>query len=242
MTSTRTGLAQDQLGSDAAPAGQDMASRRIAAFFDMDHTVLSLDTGLSWMQFLRRRRELSLYGLSEAVYWSVLYKLAILDIESLASNLATRIEGDSEHALIAKHRVWFEAVARRAISPKARRAIAEHRRRGDLIVLCTGAMQFPANELSAALDIEHVLSSRLEVRDGLFTGRIESFCFGTHKLTRAEEFAAQHNLDLDCSWFYSDSYNDLPLMNRVGTAIAVNPDARLRRHARRRGWRIEHWR
>ena len=56
-----------------------------------------------------------------------------------------------------------------------------------------------------------------------------------------EAFAAEHDVDLDCSAFYSDSFNDLPLMNRVGTAVAVNPDARLRRYARRRGWRTERW-
>jgi len=216
--------------------------KRTAAFFDMDHTLLQLDTGVSWMQFLRRRRELSLYRLAETLTWSLQYKLAILDIEALASKLSTRIRGDSELALIRKHRVWFEAIARPAIAPKGIDAIAGHRKRGDMIVLCTGATQFPANDLARALDIEHVLSSRLEVVDGTFTGRVATYCFGKHKLARTEEFAEANNVDLDCSSFYSDSYNDLPLMNRVGTAVAINPDARLRRHAARRGWRIERWR
>ncbi len=245
MSPTQTNLAHESATADQSGKHEPTVranGMRTAAFFDMDHTVLQLDTGVSWMQFLRRRRELSLYGLGETLMWSLQYKLAILDIEALASKLATRIEGDSEQALIRKHRIWFEAIARRAIAPKARTAMAEHQRRGDMIVLCTGATQFPANDLADALDIEHVLSTRLEVVDGLFTGKVASFCFGKHKLTRTEEWAQANNVDLDCSWFYSDSFNDLPLMNRVGTAIAINPDARLKRYAARRGWKIDRWR
>ena len=245
MSPTQTNLAHDELDATQAPKYEPLVranGMRTAAFFDMDHTVLQLDTGVSWMQFLRRRGELSLYRLGETLMWSLKYKLAILDIEALACLVASRFEGDSEQVLVRKHRIWFEAIARPAIAPRAREAIAEHRRRGDMIVLCTGASQFPANALSEALGIEHVLSSRVEVVDGVFTGRVDNYCFGKHKLVRTEAFADKHNVDLDCSWFYSDSFNDLPLMNRVGTAIAVNPDARLRRHASRRGWRMEHWR
>jgi phosphoserine phosphatase len=57
----------------------------------------------------------------------------------------------------------------------------------------------------------------------------------------AERFAAEHDIDLEHSAFYSDSYNDLPMLERVGTAVAVNPDTRLRRHARRKGWPIDWW-
>jgi phosphoserine phosphatase len=66
-------------------------------------------------------------------------------------------------------------------------------------------------------------------------------CFGRHKVTLAEEWAAREGIDLRRSYFYSDSYNDLPMLERVGTAIAVNPDARLLRHARKQGWRTAHW-
>jgi len=248
MSPTQTNVSPRRAAKDGAEELADehepimrADGKYTAAFFDMDHTVLQLDTGVSYMKFSYRRGELAIKGLAEAVFWSLQYKLAILDLEALATKLCARGAGDSEEALIRKHRLWFESIARPAIAPEARKAIAEHRRRGDMIVLCTGAAQFPANELATALDIEHVLSSRAEVVDGRFTGKVESYCFGQHKLVRTEAFADVHNIDLDDSWFYSDSYNDLPLMNRVGTAIAVNPDARLRRHAWRRGWRTESW-
>ena len=85
------------------------------------------------------------------------------------------------------------------------------------------------------------LADGLEVEGGVFTGRPAAFCFGHHKVALAERWADRHGIDLAASYFYSDSYNDLPMLERVGTAIAVNADARLRRHARRRGWATPRW-
>ena len=105
----------------------------------------------------------------------------------------------------------------------------------------SGSTQYAAEVVARSLAIEHVISSRLEVVDGRFTGRMAQLCFGHHKVPLAEHFAVRSGVDLHASWFYSDSYNDMPMLARVGTAIAVNPDVRLRLHANRVGWRIESW-
>jgi len=212
-----------------------------AAFFDMDRTVLEIDTGMSWMRFLRRRGELPAVYMARALYWSVLYKLAVLDLESLASRLVADMRGDSEAELLAKSRLWFHSDVVHRVAPRARRAIEHHRAAGDTIVLLTGATQFVAEAVGSALEMDHTLSSRIEVVDGRFTGRLEQLCFGQHKVRVAERFAQEHGVDLGSSIFYSDSYNDLPMFRRVGEAVAVNPDARLQVHARRSGWRIERW-
>jgi len=86
-----------------------------------------------------------------------------------------------------------------------------------------------------------VLASELEVEAGTFTGRARTLCFGRHKVRLAEQWAREHGIDLARSYFYSDSYNDLPMLERVGTAIAINPDARLRRLARQRRWQVREW-
>lgn len=212
-----------------------------AAFFDMDHTVLRSDTGTSWMKFLRRRGELSRAGLMRALWWSVLYKAAVLDLEALATRLTAGLAGQAEADMVAKCEVWYAADVAPMVSPAARHAIEHHRRAGDRVVLATGATQYAAEAVAAGLGIGHTLCSRLEVIDGRFTGRMATMCFGAHKVTVAERFAAEHGIDLARSTFYSDSYNDLPMLARVGTAVAVNPDVRLWRHARRTGWRIEQW-
>lgn len=213
----------------------------IAAFFDMDRTVLTIDTATSWMRFLRARGELGRRGLARALWWSSLYKLAVLDIEALATRLVADLAGDDEADMLAKCEIWHREHVDGTVAIAARRAIAFHRERGDEVVLLTGSTQYAAEVVARSLGIDHVLCSRLEVAAGRFTGRLASLCVGRHKVTLAEAWAAERGVDLARSWFYSDSYNDLPMLQRVGRAIAVNPDPRLERHARRRRWPVEHW-
>ena len=214
---------------------------RRAAFFDMDNTVLRVETGMSWVRFLYRRGELSPRMVAKAMYWSALYRLAVLDMDAVFTKLITDLEGDSEAEMIAKCEIWYRDHVAPEVAPAARVAIARHREAGDVVVLATGSTQYAARPVARGVGIEHVLSSELEVERGVFTGRAVAFCFGHHKVALAERWAAQHDVDLAASYFYSDSYNDLPMLERVGTAVAVNPDVRLWRHARARGWRIEHW-
>ena len=212
-----------------------------AAFFDMDRTLLRIDSGMSWMRFLRRRGELSAFGMARAVYWSVLYKLAILDIEALATRLTADIQGDSVDEMIAKCAEWYRTDIVHEVAPKARHAIDHHRAAGDQIVILTGATQFIAEVVAGSLDIDHTLCTRLQIQNGRFTGRLDALCVGENKVDMAESLAREAAIDIDRSTFYSDSYNDVPMLERVGTPVAVNPDARLRRRARSSGWRIERW-
>jgi HAD superfamily hydrolase (TIGR01490 family) len=213
----------------------------IAALFDMDKTVLRVDSAMSWTRFQRARGEMSRAVLLKAIYWSSLYKLALLDMDDVFGRLVADLRGDSEAMMVTACDEWFRAELQPAIAPAARVAIAHHRALGHEIVLATGSTQYAAAPVARALGIEHVLSSVLEVADGVFTGASASRCFGAHKVTMAEAWAARHGIELGASTFYSDSYNDLPMLSRVGRAVAVNPDARLRRHARRHAWPILDW-
>jgi HAD superfamily hydrolase (TIGR01490 family) len=214
----------------------------IAAFFDMDNTLLSTDTGMSWTKFLYRRGELPRKMVAKAIYWSALYKLAVLDMEGVFTKLCMDLEGDSEAEMIAKCDIWFRQDVEPFIAPAARVAVEHHRQAGHAVVLATGSTIYAARPVARGVGIDHVLASVLEVGPGgAFTGRPSALCFGHHKVTLAEKWAAQNGVDLAQSYFYSDSFNDLPMLERVGTAIAVNPDGRLRRHAQRRGWAMHRW-
>lgn len=213
----------------------------VAAFFDMDNTLLRVDSGMSWVRFLYRRGELPPRMVAKALYWQALYRLAVLDMDAVFTRLVESLRGDSEAEMIAKCQIWYRDHVAPEVAPKARVAVEHHRRAGHVVVLATGSTQYAAHPVARALGIEHVLSSELEVEAGVFTGRPAAFCFGHHKVALAERWAVRHGVDLAASYFYSDSYNDLPMLERVGTAIAVNPDARLRRHARRRGWATPRW-
>lgn len=211
------------------------------AMFDMDHTVLNVDSSMSWMRFLRRKGELSPLFVARAMVWGVQYKFALLDLDALADRVVGNMRGDSEHEMLTRAKEWHRTDLAPNVAADAKRVIADHRKRGDTVVLLTGSSQYAAKNVAAALDIEHVLCTELEVESGHFTGRVAQRCFGPHKVEVAERWAAAHGVDLDEAVFYSDSYNDLPMLSRVARPIAVNPDVRLRRHAEARGWTIASW-
>ena len=96
---------------------------RAAAFFDMDNTVLRIETGMSWVRFMRRRGELSSSMVAKVAYWYTLYKLAVLDMDSVFRKLIADIEGDSEADMIANCEVWYRDVVAPAVVPGARVAI-----------------------------------------------------------------------------------------------------------------------
>lgn len=212
-----------------------------AAFFDMDNTLLSVDSGTSWARFLYGRGELSAAMVAKVVYWRALYKVALLDMEAVFENLCLTLRGDSEAEMIEKCAIWYRRDIAPHVAPAARVAVERHRALGHAVVLATGSTIYAARPVASGVAIEHVLATELEVDGGAFTGRPSALCFGAHKVALAEAWAAREGIDLDASYFYSDSYNDLPMLERVGTAIAVNPDARLGRHARKHGWAIQRW-
>ncbi len=213
----------------------------IAAFFDMDNTLLTVDTGVSYTKFLYRRGELGRRMLATGLYWSTLYTLAVLDMESVFTKLCEDLEGDSESEMIAKCDVWYREHIAPFVAPAARVAIERHRAEGHQIVLATGSTVYAARPVARGIGIDHVLATELEVDGDTFTGKPRALCFGQHKVRLAERWAAEHGIDLAQSYFYSDSFNDLPMLERVGNAIAINPDARLARHAKQRGWPQMRW-
>lgn len=213
----------------------------VAAFIDMDRTLLSVDSAMSWTRFLYRRGELPAPVLAKAIYWSTLYKLAVLDLDSVFGKLCADLAGDAEADMVARCAVWFAQDVAPHIAPAGRVVIEHHRRLGHLVVLATGSTSYAAAPVARAVGIDHLLASRLEVEGGRFTGRPSALCFGRHKVALAERWAAEHGVELAASYFYSDSYNDLPLLRRVERPVAVNPDLRLLRHARRAGWAVQRW-
>ena len=124
-----------------------------AAFFDMDKTVLRIDTAMSWTKFLYRRGELPPSMLAKAVYWSTLYKLAVLDMDTVFTRLCESLAGDSEAEMIAKCDVWYREHVAPHVAPAARVAVEHHRRAGHTIVLATGSTVYAAKPVARGVGI-----------------------------------------------------------------------------------------
>ena len=214
----------------------------IAAFFDMDRTILDDSSGMLYLRYLRETGRIGLREGMRIAWWWLGYALGVVDFPHAMARMFVSFMGEREDVVRAGSVTWFEEWVAPHITEGAVRRIEEHRARGHRLVVLSAASVYVVKPLAERLNIPDYLCTYLEVKDGRFTGRlVEPVCFGPGKLLLAEEFAARNSIDLGQSYFYSDGYEDLPMLERVGHPVAVNPDRRLRRLAERRGWPIESW-
>jgi HAD superfamily hydrolase (TIGR01490 family) len=215
---------------------------RPAAFFDLDGTLLTVNSGRLWINNELRHGRLTLLQYLEATAYLVAYKLNRIDMETAIRRALLTIKGDYEHALRAKTRRWyFEEVAARA-APGGFSAIAEHRAMGHALILLTSSSAYESEAAIEHFGLDDFLCTRYEVRDGVFTGEpLSPLCFGEGKVYWAEKLAQEQDIDLSQSYFYSDSASDIPMLARVGHPRVIAPDMFLRREARRRAWPIVDW-
>jgi HAD superfamily hydrolase (TIGR01490 family) len=173
-------------------------------------------------------------------WYVLLYRTAIVDFGDVIAQLARSAAGEGDLEMRAFCDLWFRDDVLRYVSEEARRRIERHRAQGHRPVLLSAATQYVNRPLAEHLGLgDDFLCTRLETRNGRLTGRlVEPACYGTGKVHWAKRFAAEQGVDLSSSYFYTDSYSDLPMLRAVGHPVAVNPDARLRRHARRAGWPV----
>lgn len=205
----------------------------------MDQTVVAANTAGIYIEDMRRRGELRKRELLEL--WGVLigYKLALIDMASVMERVFRGLAGTSEAALAERCQALYDAKIAHLVSPAARAAIDDHRQRGDLVVLLTAQTPYLARPLAATVGIEHVLCTELETKGGLFTGAVKGeVCYGSGKTRIAQAWSERHGVSLQDSYFYTDSYTDLPMLRVVGHPRAANPDLRLGWHARTRGWQV----
>ena len=189
------------------------------ALFDLDNTLLGGDSDYLWGRFLVEQGIVDgeSYERENRRYYDQ-YKAGTLDIQAF---LAFSLRPLAEHPPERLH-AWRDEFLVRMIDPiilpDARALVERHRAGGDLPVIIT---------------------AEVEMEDGRYTGRSAGIpCFQSGKVQRLEQWLADHGADLDGSWFYSDSHNDLPLLERVAHPVAVDPDDTLAHHARARGWPV----
>jgi HAD superfamily hydrolase (TIGR01490 family) len=215
---------------------------RRAAFFDMDRTLIRVNSAALFVRWQVRRGAARRRDLAHMLWWLTQYTFGKLDVETLAAQAALTMRGRDEAAFRTVMRDWIESEVLPHIAARARAEVARRRREGYECVVLTSSTPYAAEPLAEQLAIEHVLASRLTVEDGQFTGAyVAPLCYGPGKVVLAEAWARTHGVALTDSAFYTDSISDLPMLERVGEPVAVNPDPRLWWAARRRGWRIEHW-
>ena len=213
------------------------------ALFDLDHTLLPIDSDHSWGEFTIelgwtdpqtfRQRNDTFYAH---------YQAGTLDIHEYVrfATEAACVRGPVEAARA--HNRYMDEVIRPRILPEAQRLVRSHQRAGDTVMIVTATNEFVTRPIAQAFGVTELIAVELERNaHGWITGEIKGTpSFREGKVTRVEQWLAARGLDwVDVEMtFYSDSMNDLPLLEKARHPVATNPDGRLRQLATQRGWRI----
>ncbi len=213
------------------------------ALFDLDHTLLPIDSDYAWGQFtiaLGWTDPVDFARRNDEFYAH--YQAGTLDIHAYVRFATEAFRARGPLAAAEAHRRFMDEVIRPAIRPQALALVERHRRAGDRLMVITATNEFVTRPIVERFGIAEMISVELE-RDanGWYSGEIKGVpSMREGKVQRLQQWLLDQGLDWDRvdATFYSDSVNDLPLLGRVQHPVATNPDARLREHARQMGWPI----
>ena len=212
----------------------------IGALFDFDGTIIAGYSATSMLWEKIRRGEMTAEQLVETINVMAQYSTGNMGFSGLMTGAAKFMKGVTEESYFEFGEELYEKYIARKVYPEARALIEAHRAKGHTIAIISSATIYQIEPTARDLDIEHVLCSQYEVENGEFTGDIiRPLCFGEGKVIAAENLAADFGLDLDNSYFYSDSYDDIELLERVGKPRPLNPNGKLREAAQKNGWPLE---
>lgn len=213
------------------------------ALFDLDNTLLAGDSDFEWAQFLIEKKVLNrkLFEARNIAFYEQ-YKAGTLDIHEFLDFQFKPLAQNSHQQLNTWHNEFMAKKIQSLIAPGAPKLIEKHMLDGDLCIIITATNRFVTAPIAKTLGIQHLIATEPEQENGEFTGRVSGTpCFREGKITCLENWLDAHNLtwlSFLQSWFYSDSLNDLPLLNKVTHPVAVDPDNTLRNHAEKNNWPI----
>lgn len=212
---------------------------QIGAFFDFDGTVISGYSAFAFIEEQIKRGHLSPRELVELLGAMASFGLGNMGFSGMMLAASQFLRGIREDSYAAFGRELFESHIARLIYPESRALVDAHLKKGHTVAIISSATPYQVEPAARDLNIEHVLCTQLEVEKGMFTGAVvKPTCFGHGKVTAAESLAEKFGVDLEQSFFYSDSDDDIQLLERVGNPRPLNPNKKLLTIAEYRGWPV----
>jgi HAD superfamily hydrolase (TIGR01490 family) len=210
------------------------------ALFDLDNTLLGGDSDYQWGQFLVEQGIVDplVYQEANERFYNQ-YEAGVLDIYEFSRFAFQPLKDNS----VAQLKQWREEFIKQKIHPmmlaKGKARINWHHQRGDTVAIITATNHFVTEPIAQEFGIKHLLATEPKMSAGAFTGEISGTpCFQRGKVERLWTWLNDNQLNLDESWCYSDSHNDLPLLEQVSNPFAVDPDEKLLQIARMRDWKV----
>ena len=221
--------------------GEPAPGARVAAFFDLDKTIIAKSSTLAFSKPFFREGLINRRAVLKSSYAQFMYLLAGADEDQMdrmrvhITALCAGWQVDQVKAIVDE---TLHDIVNPLVYKEATELIGEHRANGHDIVVVSASGQELVEPIGELIGATHVVGTRSTVVDGRYTGEIEFYCAGRNKAAAARELAASHGYQLENCHAYSDSVADLPLLEAVGHPTAVNPDRALRREAAHRGWPV----
>lgn len=209
------------------------------AIFDLDNTLLGGDSDHAWGQFLvdRQLADAETYRKANDYFYEQ-YQNGTLNIDEFLEFSLKPLTQYSMDELAAFHEDFMESCIAPMMLPKAEALLNEHRAKGDYLLIITATNGFITRPIGKRLGVDDILATDPEILNGAYTGKyVGTPTFQLGKVTRLNEWLQDHPFDLSEAYFYSDSINDLPLLEKVGNPVAVDADPRLTELARARQWK-----
>jgi HAD superfamily hydrolase (TIGR01490 family) len=210
------------------------------AIFDLDNTLIGGDSDNLWGQFASRQGIVKgdeFARRNEQFYRD--YCAGELDIDAYLRFALSPLVGQSPATLASWHRQFMASMIEPIMLPAARALVARHRAAGDDLLVITATNRYVTEPIVRALGISELLACEGEIIDGRYTGEpLGVPSYGQGKVTRLMHWLAERDTPMAGAWFYSDSHNDLPLLELVDNPVAVDPDPKLLVRAQAANWPV----
>lgn len=212
------------------------------AFFDLDKTILSVNSGELLVRQAYWEGLMGTKDILKGIYFSVLYKLGLKETTKIITDMAMWMAGLAEETVVKLTKNLFEKQLISAIRSEIYMEIDHHKKNNGEVVILSATIPAMCKLFAAHFRLNNFICSELEIVDGKFTGHpVGNFCFGDEKRTRLEKYCKEHNYALEDAYYYADAISDLSALNIVGNPVCVNPENRLTQQAHQKGWIVYNW-
>jgi HAD superfamily hydrolase (TIGR01490 family) len=221
---------------------EEILLKDYVAFFDLDGTILNTNSGKILAHYAHKSGILPGRHLFNGIFLSALYKMSLMKPEKIIYRITDWFSDIEESVLVDLTNQIYDQFLKSAIRKEMYTEIKDHKHNNGQTALLSAAISYICKPIQECLDIDDMICTELEVKDGLLTGKSKGkYCFGQEKLQQAILYCQKHNYSLEKAYFYADSKEDLPLLEKVGFPNCVTPDSKLTRIAKKKGWNICDW-
>lgn len=216
--------------------------KKYVAFFDLDKTVIGINSGYAIVKLAREKGLMGNGELVKAIFQSFLYKLKLRDTSLIISSMGTWLRGMNEKEVNDLAAEAVRKYLKDSVFTQAYDEIALHKRAGAETVILSSAISAICRPLAEITGIDSLQCTEMESIKGILTGNPKgNYCYGKEKEARISFFCREQGLDRESAYYYADSISDLEALETVGNPVCVNPDKKLKRIATERRWKICKW-